>query len=84
VNVIPASSSDDDDDDDETCCACDRFQTEEQAACLSLTFVKWAQCDGIRNGMPCLHWTHLGYCTPVKVIRRGDAFYCPHCQKPEE
>jgi hypothetical protein len=85
MNVIPGtSSSDDDDDDDETCCACDRFQTEEQAACLSLTFVKWAQCDGIRNGMPCLHWTHLGYCTPVKVIRRGDAFYCPHCQKPEE
>ncbi|KAH3691635.1 hypothetical protein DPMN_190990 [Dreissena polymorpha] len=84
INVIPDTSSDDDDDDDETCCVCDRFQTEEQAACVSLTFVKWARCDGIRNGMPCLHWTHLGYCTPVKVVRRGDEFNCPHCQKPEE
>ncbi|KAH3795479.1 hypothetical protein DPMN_149033 [Dreissena polymorpha] len=80
INVITDTSSDY----NETCCACDRFQTKEQAAFVSLTFVKWARCDGICNGMPCLHWAHLGYCTPVKVVRREDEVYCPHCQKPEE
>ncbi|KAH3733422.1 hypothetical protein DPMN_039849 [Dreissena polymorpha] len=72
ITEIPDTSSDDDDDDDgdATCCVFDRFQTEEQEACVSLTFVKWARCDGIRNESPCWHWTHLGFCTPVK-----EAFY---------
>lgn len=67
------TDSDVDDGDDEVCCVCGKFQPEELRACIQLIFVKWAQCD------VCGHWTHLQFCTPVRVIRRGMMFKCPHC-----
>lgn len=81
INLAVDSSSTDNDSDDDTekCCVCGLFQPRELADCVSLTFVKWAECDGMRNGQPCRHWTHLCFCSPVRVIRRGDKFFCPHC-----
>ncbi|XP_060572341.1 uncharacterized protein LOC132730435 isoform X3 [Ruditapes philippinarum] len=62
-----------DDDDDELCCVCNKFQPEELSNCHVVTFLKWAKCDF------CEHWTHLIYCSEVRVVRRGDEFRCPHC-----
>ena len=85
INLLHDSSEDSEMEiDTDVCCVCNRFQPKEQAECISLTFVKWGQCDGIVNGKPCLHWTHLKYCTPVRVLRRGDKFLCPHCKTNEE
>ena len=88
INLALDSQSSFDDscsvEDSEKCCVCGLFQPRELANCVSLTFVKWAQCDGVTNGTPCKHWTHLIYCTPVRVIRRGDTFHCPHCKLIEE
>jgi hypothetical protein len=75
-----ASSTDGSDSEEEKCCHCGLFQPKELSNCVSLTFVKWAQCDGLH----CKHWTHLIYCTPTRVIRRGDKFLCPHCKDVEE
>ena len=36
-------------------------------------FVKWAKCDF------CDHWTHLTFCSQVKILRRDSVFRCPHC-----
>ena len=43
---IHSETDDDDDGDDEKCCVCSLFQPAELANHVSLTFVKWAQCDG--------------------------------------
>ena len=40
---------------------------------LGIFILKWAQCDR------CSHWTHLGYCTKVNVVRRHTEFLCPCC-----
>jgi hypothetical protein len=73
----PVHSEDDSDisdvEDEEKCCQCGKFQPDELVNCQSVVFVKWAQCD------ICKHWTHLIYCSNVRVIRRGDVFKCPHC-----
>ena len=76
LNTPPQMEDDDDeydDSDDEKCCACNRFQPSELENCHSVVFVKWAKCDF------CDHWTHLTYCSTVRVVRRGDEFRCPHC-----
>jgi len=52
---ITSVTDDNDDGDDEICCVCGLFQPVELANHVSLTFVKWAQCDGKVNGRPCLH-----------------------------
>lgn len=65
---------------DKLCCVCQRNTPKELRHCTSIVFPKWAQCDGFKsNGMPCLHWTHLVYCSKVRVLRLHDKFYCPHC-----
>lgn len=83
VNLLSDTdvSSDEEYDDSELCCVCKRHQPIEIARSVSLMFVKWVQCDGMRRGMPCKHWTHLGFCTTQKVIRKGVQFFCIHCQE---
>ncbi|MEW8548101.1 MAG: hypothetical protein AB2693_31750 [Candidatus Thiodiazotropha sp.] len=58
---------------DEKCCVCGDWQPEEIRGCNSIVFVKWAKCDY------CSHWTHLQFCTNVRVLRLGSEFRCPHC-----
>lgn len=60
-------------DDEELCCVCKRRMPPEIKLAYVLEFARWAQCD------ECDHWTHLKYCTQVKVIRRESRFLCPHC-----
>ena len=66
--------------DDELCCVCKQFTPKEIRESDLLLLTKWAQCDGMRNGFPCNHWTHLKYCCSTRVIRRNDKFFCPHCR----
>ncbi|XP_061186996.1 uncharacterized protein LOC133195149 [Saccostrea echinata] len=67
------SDSDVEMDPSKLCCICKKFQPDELKRCISLVFVKWAQCD------KCSHWVHLIYCSPIRVVRRNDQFFCPHC-----
>ena len=64
--------------DEEKCCVCNKFTPQAVRDCVSIVFTKWAQCDD------CNRWVHLKYCTPVKVLRRGDVFHCPECMKRPE
>ncbi|XP_045188135.2 uncharacterized protein LOC123546012 [Mercenaria mercenaria] len=70
--------ADEDDDESDECCVCNLFTPKEVSGATSLIFTKWAQCDGMINGRPCLHWTHLAFCTEVSVVRRGYKFLYPH------
>ena len=85
INLVPDSPSIDSDSDDEQslCCVCKKFTPAELSESVSLVFAKSAQCDGIKNGLTCLHWVHLIYCSPVRVIRKGDKFLRPCCEKEE-
>ena len=58
---------------EEKCCVFGKFVPDPVRECVSLIFTKWAQCDR------CEHWVHLIYCSSVRVVRRGDSFYCVHC-----
>ncbi|MES9879448.1 MAG: helix-turn-helix domain-containing protein [Sedimenticola sp.] len=58
--------------DDETCCVCRKSFPDNSE--YDLEFTSWGQCDA------CSHWTHLKYCSPIRVLRRSDTFLCPHCQ----
>jgi hypothetical protein len=62
---------------EEKCCTCHDWQPQELRNCTSVVFVKWGKCDF------CDHWTHLTFCTPVRVLRRGDVFRCPHYENNE-
>ena len=77
VNLLSEGQSDSDTscDTQTECCVCNKDHPEEIKNCRSVVIVKWAQYDGMTNGYPCMHWTHLAYCTPVKVIRKGDNFF---------
>lgn len=80
INILPSDTDSDTDsqiDPADLCCKCNRFQPEELRKSTSLVFTKWAQCDN------CGHWVHLIYCTPVRVIRRGDTFLCHHCEREQ-
>lgn len=61
------------------CCVCTEFTPKEIKNCDVVIFAEWAQCDGMRNGMPCKHWTHLKYCCSTRVVRLHGKFFCPHC-----
>ncbi|XP_046560004.1 MFS-type transporter clz9-like [Haliotis rubra] len=61
------------DDDEEVCCKCKLFQPVEVRSCVSLIFVKWAQC----THPTCQHLVHLGFCTPVKTVRCKSEYWCP-------
>lgn len=86
INLVPDSDTDsyfESDKEEDLCCVCNKFTPEEVSKSASIIFVKWAQCDGFRNGQPCKHWVHLKFCTSVKILRRGDSFFCHHCKKEE-
>ncbi|XP_052223865.1 uncharacterized protein LOC127839515 [Dreissena polymorpha] len=84
LQILPVSDCSDfsltDDEDDEKCCVCGRFEPIELTNCVSLIFTKWAQCDVEKCG----HWTHLQFCCPQRVVRRGDRFCCPCHMAVEE
>ncbi|KAH3726453.1 hypothetical protein DPMN_052320 [Dreissena polymorpha] len=63
---------------------CGFHQPIEMKPNKNIIFAKWAQCDGMRGGWPCLHWVHLSYCCPTVNVENGDKFYCPHCVDFEE
>jgi hypothetical protein len=88
INLLLQSSDSSEDDDDipdkEKCCFCGLFTPKEKKNEVFISFTKWAQCDGMPQGKPCLHWVHLKYCTKVSVLRRGDKFFCHHCETVEE
>ena len=58
---------------EDLCCVCNKHTPDDMNISYVLEFVQWAKCD------KCSHWTHLKYCSPVRVIRRHDQFFCPHC-----
>ncbi|CAG2254235.1 unnamed protein product [Mytilus edulis] len=72
-----SDSDETDDDDGETCCVCNKKSPSEIRQLAGIVFVKWAQCDNDN----CRHWTHLQFCSDVRVLRRGDTFFCPHCKE---
>ena len=80
VTVIPQERTDDQSEiqEEEKCCICRQFTPDEVRNSVSLIFtkLKWVQC----SNEDCKHWVHLGYCTPKRVIRRGEVFYCTHCE----
>jgi hypothetical protein len=61
-------------DESSNCCVCGKYSPPALQKCTSLVIVKWAQCD------KCQHWTHLTFCTDIRVVRRYGEFLCPHCQ----
>ena len=86
INLLQISEdfSDDDVNEDDKCCVCGLWTPVELSRSVSVTFAKWAKCDGMVDGFPCKHWTHLIYCCDTRVIRKDDKFLCPHCDKIEE
>ncbi|XP_060556927.1 uncharacterized protein LOC132717474 [Ruditapes philippinarum] len=87
ITVNASISSDSDTEtiiDSEVCCVCSNFEPVGLAKKKSVTFVQWAQCDGIKNHVPCKHWTHLGFCTNKKSVDKTEKFFCPHCSSRHE
>ena len=60
-------------DSEDMCCVCLGWQPVEIRGCNTVVFVTWGKCDF------CTHWTHLKYCSQVRVLRRDSVFRCPHC-----
>lgn len=58
----------------EKCVVCRRFSPDTSKRPYVI-IVSWGQCD------QCKGWVHLSFCTNVKVLRRGDTFLCPTCEK---
>ena len=75
--ITSDTDSDNEVGDTELCCQCKRYTPAEMSRCLSIVFAKWGQCD------TCGHWTHLIYCSTVRVLRRSDVFTCPCCVQEE-
>ena len=67
-----SDSSDNDIADSEKCSVCNRYSPDTRNFPY-IMIVKWGQCD------LCKGWVHLIFCSPVRVIRRGDTFKCPSC-----
>lgn len=66
------SSDGEDISESEKCVVCKNF-SPDMSKRPYIVIVSWGQCD------KCSGWVHLSFCTPVKVIRRGDTFLCPSC-----
>ena len=67
---VPVSEEDESDVDDEinngvSCCMCKQARPPEFDY---LVITQWANCD------TCMHWTHLKFCSTVRVIR-NDTFF---------
>lgn len=63
--------------DEDLCCLCKKYEPEQLREYPGLVIVKWGKCDF------CEHWTHLTFCSDVRVLRRGSIFRCPHCTDEE-
>ncbi|XP_062586317.1 uncharacterized protein LOC134247943 [Saccostrea cucullata] len=59
---------------DEVCCVCQRWEPAGLRSIPGILFVQWGKCDF------CSHWTHLKFCTNVRVLRTSSTFRCPHCE----
>ena len=59
--------------DDVPCCICKQARPPEFNNANYLVITQWAQCD------TCGHWTHLKFCSTVRVVRNDTFFECPHC-----
>lgn len=82
-NSVSSHDSDIDQDED-LCCVCGLRTPLQMSKQPGIKIVNWAQCDKITNGRPCLHWTHLHYCTDTRRVDCNEKFYCPHCISHEE
>jgi hypothetical protein len=79
VHMAETVDDDDDYDDDTTddsslCCICKKFSPPNLNDRPYLKIVSWAQC------VKCNHWCHLSFCHRQSVVRRGEDFFCPHCE----
>jgi hypothetical protein len=61
--------------DSDKCIVCHEFYPQNRNKYPYLTIVKWGRCD------KCDGWVHLTFCSEVRVLRLGDTFLCPNCQK---
>jgi hypothetical protein len=68
-----ADETEDETTDDERCCVCNRWEPADLHKHPFVTIVSWGKCDH------CSHWTHLKFCSTVRVLRRKSEFRCPHC-----
>lgn len=76
-SALPMPESEADEDiveDADLCCICKKLSPPDLNKLPMLKIVNWAQCDS------CGHWTHLAFCTQVRVVRRLSPFLCPHCE----
>ena len=71
IDTFDSSASESDEDDpSELCCVCGHRKPKAVENIYVLSFAKWAQCDGVTDGMPCKHWVHIPHCSNVKTVRR--------------
>ncbi|KAH3693853.1 hypothetical protein DPMN_081292 [Dreissena polymorpha] len=77
-----SSNESEEDDPSELCCVCSQRRPPAGQNMYVLSINKWAQCDGKRRGMPCMHWVHIPHCSDIKVVRRHSEFHCPCCASP--
>jgi hypothetical protein len=74
IDDLDESDDLDDVSESDLCCVCKKMSPPGIKECPDLVIVKWAQCD------KCSHWTHLRFCSKVRVVRRLSDFVCPHCE----
>ena len=72
-NEDNSDSSDEEMDESEVCCICNKFYPDQKRGCEHIIIVNWGQCE------ICSQWTHLAFCSPIRILRRGSSFKCPHC-----
>jgi hypothetical protein len=73
ISLTSDNESDSDflnDDGGKLCCICHKRRPDGLSNWDFITITKWGKCDS------CSHWTHLIYCSNVRVIRCGDKFKC--------
>ena len=76
VNV--SDSEDENVDENDCCCICKSFYPPQNKCLDHIVIVNWGQCSH------CSHWTHLSFCSPVRVLRMHSIFLCPHCDVTNE
>ena len=77
----PENLSDTEDDhveESDCCCICKSYYPPQKKNLDHIVIVNWGQCSN------CSHWTHLSFCSPVRVLRRHSIFLCPHCDVTNE
>ena len=64
VTICESSGTESDEEVDlsELCCVCGHWKPKELQNIYVLVIPKWAQCDGMKGGMPCKHWVHISQC----------------------